>query len=98
MRGAWGLGDPEVTEGARGAARLLGVVPVPARVTDVSPGSSWSWRVGGVDIHHLVRPRRAGSVITMEMRAPAPVEALLRVTYGPLVNRLVRRLARVAEC
>lgn len=29
VRGAWGLGEPEVRERALGAARLLGVVPIP---------------------------------------------------------------------
>jgi hypothetical protein len=33
VRGAWGLGSPEVREGAFGFARLLGVIPVPARIT-----------------------------------------------------------------
>src|SRR4051812_4189792 len=33
VRGAWGLGAGEVREGAHGAARLLGGVPVPARIT-----------------------------------------------------------------
>jgi ligand-binding SRPBCC domain-containing protein len=36
VRGAWGLGDGEVRAGAHGAARLLGVVPVPARITEVA--------------------------------------------------------------
>ena len=39
LRGAWGLGSPEVVVGARGAARLLGVVPVPARIVSAAfPG------------------------------------------------------------
>lgn len=37
VRGAWGLGDPEVEPGRRGAARLLGAVPVPARIEAVDP-------------------------------------------------------------
>src|SRR5688500_10602658 len=45
LRGAWGLGDPAVEPGARGAVRLLGVVPVPALILDKEPGRSWSWRV-----------------------------------------------------
>ena len=40
LRGAWGLGEPEVRPGARGAARLLGVVPVPARIVEVDPSRS----------------------------------------------------------
>ena len=46
MRGAWGLGWPQVREGAVGAVRLFGVVPVPARVSRVNPGESWAWQIG----------------------------------------------------
>ena len=61
VRGAWGLGEPEVRVGARGAARLLGVVPVPATViTAKVDGRSWTWRVGPVDMVHAVRPAAGG--------------------------------------
>jgi hypothetical protein len=96
LRGAWGLGQPEVRPGARGAARLLGVVPVPAVITDVDPGRSWTWRVGPVEFDHRVDPEPGGSRVTVTMRAAAPVEAVLRVTYGPVVQLLVGNLARVA--
>src|SRR3954451_24419344 len=36
LRGAWGLGVPEVQRGASGVAFLLGVVPVPATITAVA--------------------------------------------------------------
>lgn len=97
IRGAWGLGAPEVEEGARGAARLLGALPVPALVTDKQPGRSWTWRVGPVDLVHRVRPRGSGCEVAIDLSAPAPLEAGLRLTYGPAVQVLVRRLARVAE-
>ncbi len=96
VRGAWGLGEPEVRVGARGAARLLGVVPVPAVVTAKEAGRSWTWRVGPVDMVHAVRPDGGGCQVEVELHAPAPVEALLARTYGPLVQRLVVRLARRA--
>ncbi len=100
LRGAWGLGSPEVTPGARGAARLLGVVPVPATITGKAvrgPTRWWSWRVGPAELIHRVGARPGGgSVIGVDIRAPAPVEAALRVTYGPVVSLLVRNLARVA--
>lgn len=96
LRGAWGLGDPEVRVGARGAARLLGVVPVPAVVTDKLEGRSWTWRVGPVDMVHAVRPAGGGCEVGVQMHAPAPVEALLARTYGPLCGVLVRRLAQRA--
>ena len=55
LRGAWGLGRPEVELGATGCQ------------------------------------------IAVEIHAPAPLEAALAVSYGPLVSALVRNLARVAE-
>jgi hypothetical protein len=98
LRGAWGLGEPEVRAGARGAARLLGVVPVPATVTRTVPGRLWTWRVGPVELDHRVEPRRGGGcVVGVDIRAPAPLEAVLRVSYGPVVALLVAHLARVAE-
>jgi polyketide cyclase/dehydrase/lipid transport protein len=97
LRGAWGLGDGEVAVGARVAARLLGVVPVPARIVAKTPGRSWTWRVGPVELDHRVEPRDGGCVVAVDLCAPAPLEAALRVSYGPVVALLVRRLARVAE-
>ena len=97
LRGAWGLGRPEVELGATGAARLLGLVPVPAKITAKEPGRSWTCRVGPVTMDHVVRARRGGCEIAVEMHAPAPVEAALRLSYGPLVSVLVRNLARVAD-
>ena len=97
VRGAWGLGEPEVRRGARGAARLLGVVPIPAKVTAVADGRSWTWSVGLMELDHRVDPDGAGgSVVGVDIRAAPAVEALLRVTYGPVVALLVKNLARVA--
>lgn len=97
VRGACSLGEPEVRTGARGFARLLGVVPVPARVTAKRPGRAWTWRVGPVELVHRVERRGRGSLVAVDLHAPAPLEAALRATYGPLVAVLVRNLARVAE-
>jgi|SRR5215207_3050077 len=97
VRGAWGLGDPEVRTGARGAARLLGVVPVPARVTAKTPGRRWAWQVGPVVLDHEVRPRSGGGcTVVTGIRAPRALEPVLAATYGPLVGLLTRNLARVA--
>lgn len=96
VRGAWGLGSPEVQAGRRGAARLLWVVPVPASISAKTPGRSWTWRVGPTTLDHVVEPYGAGSRITMTMSAPGPLDSVLAVTYGPVVRTLVRRLARVA--
>ena len=97
LRGAWGLGDPEVEPGSRGAVRLLGALPVPATILAVDRGRSWTWRVGPVTLVHRVRPsRRGGALVAVDLVAPGPVEAALALTYGPVVGLLVRNLARVA--
>ncbi len=93
IRGAWGLGDPEVEVGRRGAARLLGVVPVPARIDAVDPGRSWTWTVGPVRLEHFVDAVGEHSVVSMTVDAPAP----LAVSYAPVVALFTHRLARVAE-
>ena len=97
LRGAWGLGAPEVDPGRLGAARLLGVIPVPARVTHKRPGRTWTWRVGPVELDHRVEPVGHGSRVEVELRAPEPLESVLAATYGPVVASLLDRAARVAE-
>jgi len=97
IRGAWGLGSPEVRKGSRGAARLLGVVPVPATVTQKQPGRSWTWRVGPIEMDHRVEARGGGCVVAIDVRAPAGVEQAVGASYGPLIQLLVSSLARRAE-
>lgn len=93
VRGAWGLGRPEVEQGRLGAARLLGVLPVPARITEVEPGRRWCWTVGPIRIVHEVEPAGSGSVVSMTVDGPAPIV----LAYGPVVAVMNRRLARAAE-
>jgi hypothetical protein len=95
LRGAWGLAgaDGEVAAGRAGAGRLLGVVPVPVTITAKETARSWTWRIGVVvTMDHRVEPGR----VVIEIRAPAPVEAALGATYGPVVQRLLQRLSRSA--
>jgi hypothetical protein len=92
VRGAWGLGESEVRVGARGYARLLGVVPIPATITAVDPGSSWTWKVGPVEMVHRVDRAADGCAVAVEISAPAPIEAALRIGYRPLVDLLLSRL------
>src|SRR3954454_21916316 len=68
LRGAWGLGEPEIREGAGGAARLLGVMPVPAKIT-AKAERSWTWRVGPATLVHRVEPRAAGCTVAIDLRA-----------------------------
>jgi hypothetical protein len=97
VRGAVGLGSPEVQQGRIGVVRLLGAVPVPAQIVHKRPGRSWAWRVGPAVLVHAVRPREHGGCrVSVTLQAPGPLEPLLVATYGPLVALLVRNLARVA--
>ena len=97
VRGAWGLGEGEVRAGDRGAARLLGAVPVPVEITRVDAPRSWTWRVGAlVEMEHRVQPRGGGCTVAIDLRAPAPLEAALAVAYGPVISLTLKRLARVA--
>lgn len=43
-----------------------------------------------------VTPSAGGSEIRIEITAPRAIEAGMRLTYGPLVELLLRNLARVA--
>jgi hypothetical protein len=95
VRGAWGLGDPEVEFGARGAARLLGVVPVPAKITAKSR-RSWTWRVGPASLTHRVMPSDRGCTVAIDLHAPGPLEPVLAATYGPVIQDMLDRLARNA--
>lgn len=97
VRGARGLGDGEVEPGRRGAAKLLGVVPVPVEVTAKVDGRCWAWRVGPVSLVHRVRPRSdGGCVVGVDVHAPAPLEPAVALTYGPVIDLLVHHLARTA--
>lgn len=97
VRGAWGLGSPEVEEGALGMVRLLGLVPVPARIVAKEPGRYWSWRVGPVLLVHSVHSRPGGgSEVAVDLLAPGPIETALGAAYGPVIAVMVKRLARMA--
>lgn len=97
IRGASGLGDGEVEPGRKGAARLMGVVPVPVEITGKDEGRSWSWKVGPMTLVHRVRPRTDGTcIVGVDIHAPAPLEPALAATYGPVVDLLVHHLARTA--
>jgi hypothetical protein len=99
IQGAWGLGWPQVREGAVGVVRFLGVVPVPARISRVNPGESWAWQVGLVTVDHIVEelPDHEGSTISVVIDAPGPLEPVFGRTYGLVMGGLVDRLARTAE-
>jgi carbon monoxide dehydrogenase subunit G len=96
VRGAKGLGDPEVQRGLRGTVRLAPAVPLPVSIVAKRAGRYWDWRVGPVEIRHAVSPRGDGSEVRVEVRGPTPLEITIGATYGPLIRLLVANLARVA--
>jgi len=97
IRAPHGLGSPEVEPGASGHIRLVGLAPVWAEITSKRPGQSWTWRVGLVELTHTVEPRNGGgSVVGLAMRAPAPMELAIRLTYAPITKLLLKNLARKA--
>ena len=93
VRGAWGLGHPEVQARASGAARLLGFVPVPATIVRKSPGRSWAWRVGPVEMDHRLVPRQRGTTVEVTLKGPRALELALKAAYGPVTKLALRRLA-----
>jgi hypothetical protein len=97
VRGANGLGDPEVQAGSDGSVRLWPAIPVPARITAKQPGRSWDWQVGPLTMRHAVSARSEGCEITLEIRSAGALERIIALSYGPLVSLLLRNLARVAE-
>lgn len=97
VRGAEGLGWPEVQERARGSVLLRGGARLGAEITGVAPGRSWSWRVGGLEIDHLVEPTERGSRLTFVVEPTRALWAPAAVAYTPIVGRVARRIARLAE-
>jgi hypothetical protein len=96
IRGASGLGEPEVEAGRRGSVVLVSGLRVPARITAKQDGHTWDWRVGPVDMRHEVVERANRCELRVELRGPALVELAVRAGYGPLIGVLMRNLARVA--
>ncbi len=97
VRGAEGLGSPEVSEGARGSVVLRGGARLGAEITEVTPGRSWSWRVGGLEIHHIVESSGPGSRLTFVVEPARARWAPAAAAYAPLVGLIARRITRIAE-
>ena len=92
VRGAWGLGEPEVELGRIGAARLFGLLPVPARIVGKTADRDWTWQVGPVRMRHWAEPGAVG----IDLSAPGPLEGALGATYAPVIRWSLRRLAERA--
>ena len=97
VRGAMGLGSPEVVEGASGHVVLRAGVRLPARITEVVPGESWSWWIGGLHVRHSVRPAGTGSRIEHVVEGFSRPWSIAAWAYAPIVGLIARNIARVAE-
>ena len=97
VRGAEGLGSPEVEPGSKGSVILRGGLRLPAEVTDVVPGRSWTWKVGGIVVHHIVTPTATGSTLAMPVEPAGRPWAPAAALYAPVVGAIARRIVRVAE-
>lgn len=98
VRGARGLGTPEVEEGAHGSVLVRGGVHIAATITSVTPGESWTWRVMGLRLDHAVRPNGAASEIMLRAEGAAgPPWSLGALAYTPALALIIRNIARVAE-
>lgn len=97
VRGAEGLGSPEVKAGARGQVILRGGLRIPAEITRVEPGHSWSWRVGGIVVDHIVEAAGDGSRLAMPVHAGSAPWTPAAIAYAPVVGLIARRIVRVAE-
>ncbi len=97
VRGADGLGSPQVEAGARGRVILRGGLAVPAEVTEVIPGRSWAWKVGGIEVDHVVTPTDPGSLLTMAVDSTGGPWSLAARLYSPVVGLIARRIVTVAE-
>jgi hypothetical protein len=45
---------------------------------------------------HRVEPRAKGCTVAIDLRAPGPLEPALAATYGPVIQLMLNRLARIA--
>ncbi len=98
VKGARGLGTPEVEQGAHGSVLVRGGIRVAATITSVTAGESWTWRVMGLRLDHAVRANGAASEIILRVEGVAgPPWSLGALAYTPALALIVRNIARVAE-
>jgi len=97
VKAAEGLGSPEVEQGASGHVVLKGGIRIPAEVTQVEPGRSWTWQVGGIVVRHIVTPTADGCRLEMPVESSGAPWSVAATLYTPFVGLIARRIARIAE-
>jgi hypothetical protein len=85
------LDPPVLTEGARGRVRTSVGVWLPFEITEVVPGTRWSWRVLGIPATgHRVEVTPAGCRVVFEVpTVVAPYAAVCRVALRRMERLLV---------
>ncbi len=97
VRGAEGLGEPEVQAGATGKVLLLGGVRLDAEILEVVPGRSWTWRLGGLHVRHEVESTSRGTRLSMTPAGSGPLWGPTALLYRLPTGLIERNIARVAE-
>jgi hypothetical protein len=72
------------------------VLPIPVLISDKRAGQWWDWQTGPMTIRHAVEPHGDGCRLLIEIRAPAPLERAVALTYGPLIGWVLARLSVLA--
>jgi hypothetical protein len=97
VRGAEGLGEPEVEAGALGAVVLRGGIRIAAEILEVVPGASWTWQVKGLRVRHEVEPTSRGCHLSMTPEGSGPVWGPAALVYDVPTTLIAHNIARVAR-
>jgi hypothetical protein len=97
VRGAEGLGAPQVEAGAVGSVVLLGGVRLDAEILEVVPGWSWTWQVGALRVRHGVEPTPGGTRLSMTPEGEGPIWSPAALLYRLPTALIERNVARVAK-
>jgi hypothetical protein len=97
VRGAEGLGEPEVEAGAVGKVVLPGGVRIDAEILEVVPGRSWTWQVAGMRVRHEVEPTPTGTRLSMTPDGSGPFWGPAALLYRLPTALIARNVTRVAS-
>jgi uncharacterized protein YndB with AHSA1/START domain len=97
VRGAEGLGEPEVEAGGRGKVVLLGGVRIDAEILAVVPGRSWTWQVAGLRVRHEVEPTASGARFAMTPEGDGAFWGPAALLYRLPTTLIERNFARAAS-
>jgi hypothetical protein len=93
VRGAEGLGEPEVEAGATGKVVLLGGVRLDAEILEVVPRRSWTWQVGGLRVRHEVEPTSRGTRLSIAPEGDGPIWGPASLLYRLPTTLIERNVA-----